>query len=148
MRLRISTLFASLALSTVMASAQSSQPLPDKVMAGMAGSSQGSSASSSKPETLSKSELRSLMATASTPEQHARLARYYKAETQHYSAEARDHQQQAEQYKANPMTNNDKFRRGTVDHCEYIAESLRKKATKAQDLAQMQEGLAAAAHQE
>lgn len=148
MRLGISTLFLSLALTTVMASAQSSQTHPNTAMPGMAASSQVSSASSSKPEKIKKAELLSLIATASTPEQHARLARYYKAEAGRFSEQARDHQEQAEQYKKNPTTSNDKFVRGTVDHCDYIAESLRQSAAKAQELAQMHEKLAAAAGHE
>ena len=98
-----------------------------------------------KPEKLSKSELRSLIATATTPEQHMRLAQYYEAKAQRYSAESNEHQKMAERFKKNPMMNNDKRVFGTVNHCEYYAQSFKQQAVKMQSLANMQEEMAGAA---
>jgi uncharacterized protein with von Willebrand factor type A (vWA) domain len=112
---------------------------------GIAAMAQTSSKSTSKPEKLGKTELMSLIASASTPEQHMRLAKYYRAEAQRYSVEAADHQEQAAQYKNNPMTKSSKFTVGTVDHCDYIAESLKQSAAKDVELAQMHEQLGKAA---
>lgn len=98
-----------------------------------------------KPEKLSKGELRSLIATATTPEQHMRLAQYYEAKAQRYFAESNEHQKMAEQFKRNPMMNNDKRVFGTVNHCEYYAQSFKQQAVQMQSLAQMQEKMAATA---
>jgi len=98
-----------------------------------------------KPEKLSKGELRSLIATATTPEQHRRLAQYYEAKAQQYFAESHEHQKMAEQFRKNPMMNNDKRVFGTVDHCVYYAQSFKHLAVKMQSLAHMQEQMAAAA---
>ena len=97
-----------------------------------------------KPEKLSKSQLRSLIATATTPEQHMRLAQYYEAKAQRYFAESNEHQKMAEQFKENPMMNNDKRVFGTVNHCEYYAQFFKQQAVKMQSLANMQEEMAAA----
>lgn len=48
----------------------------------------------------------------------------------------------AEAYKKNPMTNSSKFATGTVDHCEYFAQSFKEMATKMQELADMHEQMA------
>ena len=98
-----------------------------------------------KPEKLSKSELRSLIATATTPEQHMRLAQYYEAKAQRHFAESNEHQEMAERFRMNPMMNNDKRVFGTVKHCEYYAESFKQQAVKMQNLAHIQEEMAAAA---
>ena len=97
-----------------------------------------------KPEKLSKGELRSLIATAATPEQHMRLARYYEAKAQRSLAESNEQQKMAEQFKRNPMMNNDKRVFGTVDHCEYYAQFFKQQAVKMQNLAHMQEQMAEA----
>jgi hypothetical protein len=98
-----------------------------------------------KPEKLSKSELRSLITTATTPEQHMRLAQYYEAKAQRYFAESNEHQKMAEQFKKNPMMNNGKRVFRTVNHCEYYAQSFKQQAVKMQNLVHMQEEMAAAA---
>ena len=98
-----------------------------------------------KPEKLSNSELRSLIATATTPEQHMRLAQYYAAKAQRYFAESNEHQEMAEQFRMNPMMNNDKRAFGTVDHCEYYAQFFKQRAIKMRSLANVQKLMAAGA---
>ena len=58
-------------------------------------------AAGSKP-TLTKKELKALIASAKTKEDHQRLADYYQAETERLEAEAKDHDEMAEAYKKNP----------------------------------------------
>lgn len=98
-----------------------------------------------KPEKLSKGELRSLIATATTPEQHMRLAQYYEAKAQQYLVESNEHQKMAEQFRKNPMMNNDKRVFGTVNHCEYYAQFFKQRAIQMQTLASMQKLMAAGA---
>ena len=95
-----------------------------------------------KDEKLSKQQLLSLIATAETPAQHRRIARYYESKAQNYLAQAEEHQEQAEAYKKNPMTSNSKFALSTVDHCEYFTQSFKEMAGKMQELAQMHEQMA------
>lgn len=106
---------------------------------------QVSSASAGKPEKLSKHELRFLAKAAATPEQHMRLARHFEAKAQQYLAESNEHDRMAEQFRNNPMMNNDKRRFGTVDHCEYYAQFFKQWAIKMRSLANMQKLMAAGA---
>lgn len=108
-------------------------------------SAQVSPTSPVKPEKLTKSELRSLIATATTPEQHMRLAHYYEAKAQLYLAESNEHLEMAEQFKKNPITNNSKHVFGTVNHCEYYGQLFKQDAAKMQELAHMHEQMAEAA---
>ena len=71
-----------------------------------------------------------------------RLAQYYEAKAQRYSAESNEHQKMAEQFKKNPMMNNGKRVFGTVNHCEYYAQSFKQQAAKMQELAHMQKQMA------
>ncbi len=102
------------------------------------------SQSTAQPKTdkLSKQQLLSLIATAKTPADHLRLARYYEAQATYYLAQSQQHEEQAAAYKKNPMTNSDKFRFGTVDHCEYFAQSFKDISTKMQELANIHEQMA------
>ncbi len=101
-----------------------------------------SAAQQQKPENLTKKQLLSLIATAKTPAEHERIAEYYHAKAQEYLAEAKEHAEMAEAYKKNPMTNSSKFALGTVNHCEYFAQSFKEMAAKMQDLANMHEQMA------
>ena len=98
-----------------------------------------SAAQQQKPEKLTKRQLLSLIATAKTPAEHQRIAEYYHAKAQEYLAEAKEHGEMAEAYKKNPMTNSSKFATGTVNHCEYFAQSFKEMAAKMQDLANRHE---------
>ena len=103
---------------------------------------QVSTAQQHKPEKLSKQQLLSLIASAKTPAEHRRVAEYYHATAQDYLAQAKEHAEMAEAYKKNPMTSSSKFATGTVDHCEYFAQSFKEMATKMQELADMHEQMA------
>ncbi len=103
---------------------------------------QVSTAQQHKPEKLSKQQLLSLITSAKTPAEHRRVAEYYHATAQDYLAQAKEHAEMAEAYKKNPMTSSSKFATGTVDHCEYFAQSFKEMATKMQELADMHEQMA------
>lgn len=95
-----------------------------------------------KAEKLNKQQLLSLIATAETPAEHQRIAQYYEAKAQDYLAQSKEHEEQAEAYKKNSMMKNTKFAFGTVNHCEYFAQSFKDMATKMKELAQMHEQMA------
>jgi len=95
-----------------------------------------------KPEKLTKQQLLSLIATAKTSAEHRRIAEYYHAKAQEYLAQAKEHEEMAEAYKKNPMTNSSKFATGTVNHCEYFEQSFKDMAAKMQELADMHEQMA------
>lgn len=101
--------------------------------------------STSQPENLSKKQLSTLIATATTPAQHQRIADYYRAESVKLMAESNYHAAMAAAFRANPMTNNPKAAFRTVDHCEYLAQSLKAKAEKSEALALAHERMAEAA---
>ncbi|HLH36368.1 MAG TPA: hypothetical protein VKX41_16980 [Alloacidobacterium sp.] len=103
---------------------------------------QVSTAQKHKPEKLSKQQLLSPIASAKTPAEHRRVAEYYHATAQDYLAQAKEHQEMAKAYKKNPMTSSSKFATGTVNHCEYFAQSFKYMATKMQELADMHEQMA------
>lgn len=96
---------------------------------------------------LGKQQLLSLIATAKTPAEHRRLAKYYEAQAKSYLAQAKEHEELSEAYKKNPMTSSSKFAAGTVDHCEYFAQSFKEDAAKMQELAEMHEQMAKDAEQ-
>jgi hypothetical protein len=97
------------------------------------------------PESLTASQLSTLIAEAKTPAEHERIARYYEAMAEEYRAEAQKHEAMLAGFMANPLTNNEKARLGTMDHCEYVVRSLNQRARKTIELAQEQEKMAQAA---
>ena len=96
-------------------------------------------------EKLTKQQLLTLIATAKTPAEHQRIAKYYAAKAQDFLAESQLHEQMAQAYKANPITSSPKFASGTVSHCEYLAESLKRDSEHYKQLAQSHEKMAAEA---
>ena len=59
-------------------------------------------AAGQQQEKLSKKELKTLIATAKTPEDHLRLAAYYRAQANDYLARKKQHEADAEVYDSNP----------------------------------------------
>lgn len=59
-----------------------------------------------------------------------------------FLAQSKEHQEMAEQYKKNLVTRSSKYVTGTVNHCEYVAKSLKSDATQMQELAQLHEQMA------
>jgi hypothetical protein len=93
------------------------------------------------PEQLTNRQVKSLIA-ASTPQEHQRIAQYYETKALEYRAEAQEHDAMLTAFQANPVLNSDKERPGTIDHCLYLAKSLKQRAAKAEALARQHEQMA------
>lgn len=96
-------------------------------------------------EKLSARELNALVASARTAAEHERIANYYAAQALEYRAEEQQHLAMLTGFMANPTVNNEKARFGTMNHCEYLARTMRQRASKAEALALEQQKLAQAA---
>ena len=97
---------------------------------------------------LSKKEVKALIASAKTKEDHLKLADYYEGETARLEAEANDHAEMAEMYRKNPTPLAVKHPEAIGEgHCKEIARRFRESATKTQELAAMHEEMAKAAAQ-
>jgi hypothetical protein len=97
---------------------------------------------------LSKKEVKALIASAKTKEDHLKLADYYKGEAARLEAEATDHDEMAEMYRKNPTPLAVKHPEAIGEgHCKEIARRFRESATKTQELAAMHEEMAKAAAQ-
>lgn len=108
---------------------------------------QTSSVTAGGKPALSKNELKALIASAKTKDDHQKLADYYKAETERLEAEAKDHDEMAEAYKKNPNPMAVKHPEGFGEgHCHEMARRFREAAAQSQELAAMHEDMAKAAH--
>lgn len=89
-----------------------------------------------KDKQLSKSELKHLIATAETKADHERIAQYFDAEAAKYEAEAKEHAELAQSYRA-AGTPSAKYPGGmqTFNHCDSLSKSLQKAAEDARQLA-------------
>jgi hypothetical protein len=100
---------------------------------------------------LNKDELRHLIATAETPQDHERLAAHFTAKAEQLDAEAKEHMELAADYKTNPNMHEMKHPMSaqTAGHCDYFAKSLTKAAQDARKLAVDHEAMAkqAAVHE-
>jgi hypothetical protein len=86
---------------------------------------------------LSKQELKILIVSAKTAQDHERLAKHFDAEADQLDAESNDHQAMVAQYKANPTIDEVKHPMSgrTAGHCQYFADDLHKAAKQARELA-------------
>jgi|GEM_PF-1908860 hypothetical protein len=106
-------------------------------------------AATSRPaQQLSGKQVSALIASAKTSAEHQKIADYYRAKAQSYLAESNEHERMAAQFAANPITNNAKTVHGTVNHCQYLAQSLKAKSVRAQELAFEHEKMAKQAEQQ
>ena len=87
---------------------------------------------------LKKADLKKLIATASTPQDHERIAKHYDAKAVELEAEAKEHDELAASYKANPNMHEMKHPGSpqTASHCESMARSTRAAAQEARQLAE------------
>ena len=99
---------------------------------------------SQQTEKLGKKQLAALVAGAKTPADHARLASYYSAQAQNDLDEAQLHEQMAGNFHDSAVASSDKFSTGTVKHCLYIHDRLKKEAAKMRALAQQHDEMARA----
>ncbi len=95
-----------------------------------------------KTAKLTDRQVLSLITTAKTPADHTRIAEYYKAQASSYLAHSKEHEDMAKAYKQNVVASSPKYVTATVNHCEYIAESFKNDAKKAQELADLHEEMA------
>lgn len=93
-------------------------------------------------QSLSKKQVNALIAAAKTPADHQRIAAYYHAQAEQYLAESNAHAKMAVELASNPATNNSKRAAGTVQHCQYLAQSLKTKSLQAEKLAGEHEQMA------
>lgn len=86
---------------------------------------------------LSKQEVKALVASAKTPDEHERLAKHFDAEAIQLDAEANEHQDLVAGYKANAsgVASKHPMSGKTAGHCQYFADDLHKAATQARELA-------------
>jgi hypothetical protein len=86
---------------------------------------------------LSKTELKKLIATANTPQDHQRIARHFDAKAGQLEAEAKDHEELAAEYRRTPAGHEQKHPMSglTAAHCEYFAGEMRRAAHEARKLA-------------
>src|SRR6266702_421337 len=91
-------------------------------------------ASASGQGNLTKQQLKSLAATASTAEDHRKLAVYYEQEVQREAAEAQKAEQELRAEEANPAIRSTKQPNGRLDYFKYEVAHHRKAAEKAQAL--------------
>jgi len=99
-------------------------------------------ASPSEPDQsdhFTKQQLKSLAATASTPEDHRKLAVYYEQEVERQTAEAQKAEQELRAEQANPARRSTKQPSGRIDYFQYEVAHHRKAAEKAQSLAALHE---------
>ena len=94
------------------------------------------------PEHLTARQVRTLVASARTAEDHEQIARYYELKALEYRAKAQAHAVMLAYFMANNATNNEKNRFSTVNHCEYLFQSLNQRARVAHRLALEQERMA------
>ena len=107
----------------------------------------GYSAAGQRPS-LSKKDVKALIASAKTKQDHLKLAEFYKTEVARLQAEATDHDEMAEMYRKNPSPMAVKHPEAIGEgHCKEIARRFRESASKTQELATMHEEIAKAAAQ-
>lgn len=90
---------------------------------------------------LSKVELKTLIAAAKTPEDHLRIAAYYRAQANEYLARQKEHLADEEEYNSNPQKYSTKYPT-PAQHCRDWAYNDGQSAEKALALAEMHEAMA------
>ena len=93
---------------------------------------------------FTKQQLKFLTATASTPEDHRKLAVYYEQEVERETTEAQKAEQELRAEQANPARRSTKQPNGRLDYFKYEVTHHRKAAEKAQALAAVHEEKAGA----
>jgi hypothetical protein len=93
---------------------------------------------------LNKDELKHLVSTAKTAQDHQRLAAHFNAKADQLDAEAKEHTELAAQYKSHPTIHEMKHQMSgqTAGHCDYFAASMHKAALDARRLAADHEEMA------
>ena len=88
-------------------------------------------------QVLGKADLKKLVTTASTPQDHERIAKHFDAKATAYEADAKDHEELAAEYTAQATGHAQKHPMSglTAEHCRYFAKEARRAAEEARILA-------------
>ena len=88
-------------------------------------------------QTLNKSDLKVLVGTANTPQDHERIAAHFDAKAAELDEEAKDHDELAAKYAASPNGHDQKHPMSglTAGHCKFFATKAREAAKAARQLA-------------
>lgn len=88
-------------------------------------------------QVLGKAELKKLVATASTPQDHEKIAKHFDAKAAQYETDAKDHEELAAEYAASPTGHDQKHPMSglTAEHCRYFAKEARRAAEEARKIA-------------
>ena len=96
-----------------------------------------------KDNSLSKTELKHLIATAETKADHERIAEYFDAEAAKYEAQAKEHEELAQAYrKSGPGSAKYPGSIQSFNHCDSLSKSLAHAAENARQLAADQRKMA------
>ena len=103
-------------------------------------------------KSLSKKEVKALIATAKTPAEHRRIASYYREQTVRLTANAKEHVAMAEEYAKNPTFAAMGTKQGAsfgqgASHCRRWADLYNQQAKEAEALAVLHEDMAKSAEQ-
>src|SRR5712692_3891213 len=103
-----------------------------------------------KSKSLTKSELKNLIANAKTPSDHERIAEYFDAEAAKYQAEAKEHDEEGDYYAKhaafplNKAESQNLYAHDMPSHCRELAAKLREAAHEAHQLATVHREIAKA----
>ena len=93
------------------------------------------------PQELTKKEVKKLIATAESPEDHLKIARYYRAEADRLDAQGAGYEEAAADIRRGPMVKN-LVSPTTPARYEYLAKGFREEAQSDRKLAASQEQMA------
>jgi len=100
-------------------------------------------AASTSQTTMSKKQIAILTAQAKTPDDHQKIADYYRGESKRLLAESYKHVSMGAEYARNPV----KGVLNLSNHCAWLAKSLKAESVKDSQLADQHEQMAKAAEQ-
>ena len=88
-------------------------------------------------QVLAKADLKKLVASASTPQDHERIAKHFDAKAAQYETDAKDHEELAAEYTASGNGHSQKHPMSglTAEHCKYFAKEARRAAEDARVMA-------------
>lgn len=91
---------------------------------------------------LSRKQVKRLIATASTPEDHLKLAEYFRWEAGKMKEKEQYHLEMADIYRLHPLPFDSKLPMPMQQHCKYFAEKARDAAKADEELADIHERIA------
>jgi len=94
---------------------------------------------------LTKQQVKALIKTAQTPEDHMKLARFYWYEADRLKSEAKDHEEMEADYAENPSNHPVPKWPTLGQHCKALSADYRKAAAEAEQMASLHEEMAKAA---